>query len=63
MVLEVSLPQFNKQLDVPFAIFVDDCTIVQMSVVPPSTLAFNYEITEFESKLIIPRPTVTLLPA
>ena len=63
MVLEVSLPQFNKKLDVPFAIFVDDCTIVQMSVVPPSTLAFNYEITEFESTLIIPRPTVTLLPA
>ena len=63
MELEVSLPQFNKKLKVSFTIFVDDCTIVDMSVVPPTTLAFNYEITNFESTLIIPRPAVTLLPA
>ena len=63
MVLRVRLPDYAKQLDETFFIFVDDCTITDLRINPPTTTEFTYEVVNPASSLVIPLPEAFVFPA
>ena len=62
MILRVTLPAYGKTLDESFEVFFDDCVIVGLSVVTPSTVDFMYDVLSPATTLIIPRPQATVQP-
>ena len=62
LILRVSLVPYGIQLEESFDVFVDDCVIIGLSVVPPSTVEFMYDVLPSATTLIIPRPSATIQP-
>ena len=63
LVLTVTLDEsYGVSLSESFKVFVDDCIIVELNVVEPTTKSFTYDVLLEPTTLIIPHPEATIKP-
>lgn len=61
--LKVSLLDYGRSLSESFEVFVDDCVIVELNVIQPTTTEFVYDVLPDVATLVIPRLQATVKPA